>query len=173
MKIVATIALILITMYSSAQEINKKILDKTHNKEILINHCTRAGLISFPEFKEMYNPLYESYSPDAVTMIELKKLIKKQKIKIILGTWCSDSKVNVPNFYKILDALKFKEKNIEIIAVDGLKKAENGIIDNLDIVSVPTFIFYDKNGVEIGRIIEHPKKTLEADFLAILKNQDK
>lgn len=158
-------------MNVSAQEVNKKIHDQVHNKDILINACTREGMATFPEFKEMYEPLYAAYTPDAATMIELKKLVKKEKIKIVFGTWCGDSKVNVPNFLKIMDALHFKEKNIEFIAVDGNKKAENGIIDGLDIKMVPTFIIYDQKGIELGRIIEGPKTTLEGDLLAIYKKK--
>jgi len=158
-------------MNLSAQEVNKKIHDQTHNKDILINTCTREGVVTFPEFKEMYDPLYEAYIPDAATMIELKKLVKTEKVKIVFGTWCGDSKVNVPNFFKVLDALHFKEKNIDIIAVDGVKKAENGLIDGLDIKMVPTFIIYDKKGLELGRIVEHPKTSMEADLLAILKKK--
>lgn len=158
-------------MNVSAQEINKKIHDQSHNKDILINACTRKGIMNFPEFKEMYDPIYAAYIPDAATMIELKKLIKKEKIKIVFGTWCGDSKVNVPNFFKVLDALHFKEKNVDIIAVDGTKKAENGIIDGLNIQRVPTFIIYDKKGIELGRIVEGPKTTLEGDLLAILKKK--
>ena len=60
---------------------------------------------------------------------------------------------------------------MEIIAVDGHKKAENGVIDGLDIQSVPTFIVYDKKGKELGRIVEHPKTTLEGDLLAILQKK--
>lgn len=158
-------------MNVSAQEINKKIHDQVHNKDILINACTREGLTLLPEFKEMYDPLYTAYTPDAATMIELKKLVKKEKIKIVFGTWCGDSKVNVPNFFKILDALHFKEKNVELIAVDGNKKAENGIIDGLEIKMVPTFIVYDQTGKELGRIIEGPKTTLEGDLLAIYQKK--
>lgn len=158
-------------MSVSAQEINKKIHDQVHNKDILINACTREGLTSLPEFKEMYDPLYTAYTPDAATMIELKKLVKKEKITIVFGTWCGDSKVNVPNFFKILDALHFKEKNVELIAVDGNKKAENGIIDGLEIKMVPTFIVYDQTGKELGRIIEGPKTTLEGDLLAIYQKK--
>ncbi len=158
-------------MNVSAQEVNKKIHDQVHNKDILINACTREGMATFPEFKEMYEPLYAAYTPDAATMIELKKLVKKEKIKIVFGTWCGDSKVNVPNFLKIMDALHFKEKNIEFIAVDGNKKAENGIIDGMDIKMVPTFIIYDQKGIELGRIIEGPKTTLEGDLLAIYKKK--
>lgn len=158
-------------MNVSAQEINKKIHDQSHNKDILINACTREGIMAFPEFKEMYDPIYAAYNPDAATMIQLKKLVKKEKIKIVFGTWCGDSKVNVPNFFKVLDALHFKEKNVDIIAVDGTKKAENGIIDGLNIQRVPTFIIYDKKGIELGRIVEGPKTTLEGDLLAILKKK--
>jgi hypothetical protein len=171
MKILLSITLIVLAMNVSAQEVNKKIHDQVHNKDILINTCTREGITTFPEFKEMYDPLYAAYVPDAATMIELKKLIKNEKIKIVFGTWCGDSKVNVPNFFKILDALHFKDKNVEIIAVDGNKKAENGILDGLDILRVPTFILYDKKGKELGRIIEGPKTTLEGDLLAIYKKQ--
>ena len=171
MKILFSVTLIIIAMNVSAQEVNKKIHDQTHNKDILINTCTREGIVSFPEFKEMYDPLYEAYIPDAATMIELKKLVKNEKVKIVFGTWCGDSKVNVPNFFKVLDALHFKEKNVDIIAVDGVKKAENGLIDGLDIKMVPTFIIYDKKGLELGRIVEHPKTTIEGDLLAILKKK--
>jgi len=158
-------------MNVSAQEINKKIHDQARNKDVLINVCTREGITTFPEFKEMYDPIYAAYVPDAATMIELKKLVKKEKIKIVFGTWCGDSKVNVPNFFKVLDNLQFKEKNVEIIAVDGAKKAENGIIDGLNIERVPTFIVFDKKGKELGRIVEHPKTTLEGDLLEIYKKK--
>lgn len=158
-------------MNVSAQEINKKIHDQARNKDVLINVCTREGITTFPEFKEMYDPIYAAYVPDAATLIELKKLVKNEKIKIVFGTWCGDSKVNVPNFFKVLDALHFKEKNVEIIAVDGNKKAENGIIDGLDIQRVPTFIVFDKKGKELGRIVEHPNATLEADLLEIYKKK--
>jgi thiol-disulfide isomerase/thioredoxin len=171
MKKLFTIILIISAMNVSAQEINKKIHDQVHNKDILINACTRDGMVTSPEFKEMYEPLYAAYTPDAATMIELKKLVKKEKIKIVFGTWCGDSKVNVPNFLKIMDALHVKEKNIEFIAVDGNKKAENGIIDGLDIKMVPTFIIYDQKGIELGRIVEGPKTTLEGDLLAIYKKK--
>jgi len=171
MKILFSITIIVLAMNVSAQEINKKIHDQSHNKDILINACTREGIMTFPEFKEMYDPIYAAYIPDAATMIELKKLVKKEKIKIVFGTWCGDSKVNVPNFFKVLDALHFKEKNVDIIAVDGTKKAENGIIDGLNIQRVPTFIIYDKKGDELGRIVEGPKTTLEGDLLAILKKK--
>lgn len=171
MKIVFCFALILYTMTVSAQELNKKIHDETHNKEILINTCTRAGITTFPEFKEMFDPLYASYAPDSTMVTEIKPLLKNTHIKIIFGTWCGDSKVYVPHFFKLLDAADYSGKNVDIIAVDGHKKAENGLVDSLDIQRVPTFIVYNEKNKELGRIIEHPTTTLEADLLDILKRK--
>ncbi|MGY3052195.1 thiol-disulfide isomerase/thioredoxin [Pedobacter sp. UYEF25] len=171
MKIVFCIALILTTMTVSAQELNKKIHDEVHNKEILINTCTRTGMNSFPEFKAMFDPLYASYLPDSTLLSQIRPLLEKTHIKIVFGTWCGDSKVYVPHFFKILDGAGYGEKSVDLIAVDGNKKAENGLIDSLDIQKVPTFIIYNDQNKELGRIIEHPNDTLEADLLAILKGK--
>ena len=171
MKIIFCFVLILTAMNVSAQELNKKIHDEAHNKEILINTCNREGMTTFPEFKAMFDPLYASYLPDSNTVSQIKPLLEKTHIKIVFGTWCGDSKVYVPHFFKILDAAGYGEKSVELIAVDGNKKAENGLIDSLDIQKVPTFIVYNDQNKELGRIIEHPNNTLEADLLAILKGK--
>lgn len=171
MKILFSLSLVLFVMQVSAQEFNKVITDKVLGKPVLINKCTRSGITDFVEFKEMYDALYPAYNPDAATMITLKKLIKKEKFTLVFGSWCSDSKANVPHFLKILDDLHVKDKNITYLAVDGNKKAENGLIDGLNIIMVPTFIIYDKKGKELGRIIEGPKTTLEGDLLNILKTK--
>ena len=154
-------------MNISAQDINKKIDDPSRNKTVLINKCTREGLTTFPEFEERYAVEYPAYVPDSLTLDSIKPLVKERKITIVLGTWCGDSKLQVPRFFKIMDALQVSEKNITIICVDGHKKAENGLIEPLKIERVPTFIVYQKDQ-EIGRIIESPKISLEKDLLLIL-----
>ena len=170
MKTLTTLILLLLAMNISAQDINKKIADPSRNKTVLINECTREGLTAFPEFEERYAIEYPAYVPDSLTLDSLKPLIKEQKITIVLGTWCGDSKLQVPRFFKILDALQVSEKNITLICVDVHKKAENGLIDPLKIERVPTFILYEK-GQEIGRIIESPKISLEKDLLLILSKK--
>jgi len=168
MKHISTLILILFAFTANAQKMNKKIEDPTKNRAILINHCTREALVNFPEIKERYDVEYPAYKPDSITVDSLRPLVKDQKITIVLGTWCGDSKLQVPHFFKILDALGIPEKNITLICVDGLKKAENGLIDSLDIQRVPTFIFYNKDKKETGRIIESPHASLEKDMLLIL-----
>ena len=165
-KLIIAVCL-LFSIQAGAQELNKKKQDPSHNKEVMINTCTRAGIMEFPEFKTMYDAIYPDYKPDSVALTALMPFVQTTTITVVMGTWCGDSKLQVPHFYKIVDALGIPEKNITLICVDGDKKAENGLIDNLNIERVPTFIF-SREGKELGRIIESPRKSLEQDMLAIL-----
>jgi thiol-disulfide isomerase/thioredoxin len=51
--------------------------------------------------------------------MSLGKLLKGKKMTIVLGSWCGDSKFQVPNFLKIMDAVKFDGDKLSFIAVDG------------------------------------------------------
>lgn len=168
MKYLFTILFAVIYVSANAQQINKKLEDQIKHKEIMLNECSREGLVEFPEFKASYDANYENYKVDSANIAGIKKLMKDKKIKVVLGTWCGDSKYQVPNFLKIMDAAKIDQEKVSFIAVDGSKKAENGLLDGLDIQRVPTFIVADKKGKEIGRIVEHPKKSLELDLVDIL-----
>lgn len=133
----------------------------------MLNLCTREELVSFPEMKEVYRTEYDSYHPDSVTISLLKPLIKGKEITIVMGTWCGDSKSQVPHFYKVLDAAGVSADEITLICVNEDKKAEDGLIDHLNIERVPTFIF-SENKQESGRITELPVSTLEKDSVEIL-----
>lgn len=52
-------------------------------------------------------------------------------------------------------------------ALDRKKHHENNYHEKYNIKRVPTYIF-EENGQEIGRIIENPDSTIEADILRIL-----
>jgi thiol-disulfide isomerase/thioredoxin len=89
-------------------------------------------------------------------------------VTVVMGTWCSDSRREVPHFYKIVDYLGFDESNIDLICVDRAKVGVADEVDGLNIKLVPTFIFY-KDGEELGRIVETPEGTLEKDISEIMK----
>lgn len=131
------------------------------------NQCTREDLLSVPEMKDRYDIEYPGYQPDPKILQQLKSLIAPLKVTIVLGTWCGDSKLQVPRFYKILDELDVAEENVKLICVNERKEAGDGSIDHLDIKNIPTFIFTE-NEVESGRIIESPATTLENDWLEII-----
>jgi len=149
-----------------AQEINKKITDPVHEEEILIGHCTTDGLRE-GEFGEIFNEEYAQYEVDMQYINEIATLSRDAEILIVLGTWCHDSQEQVPRFYRVLETVKYPQDLVSVICVDGNKTAGEVDISDLDIVKVPTFIFY-RDGEEIGRIIETPENTLEQDIYEIL-----
>ncbi len=173
MKNIFTALILFLAIGANAQDLNKTIEDPNRHKQVMLNLCTRDSVTSFPEFKASYDANYSNYKVDSTVINELNKLMKGKKVTIVLGTWCGDSKYQVPNFLKIMDAAKINNESLKFIGVDGMKKAENGLIDSLNITRVPTFIFTDKKGKEVARITERPTETLEKDMLKLLVVQPK
>jgi hypothetical protein len=93
-------------------------------------------------------------------------------IKIVLGTWCPDSRREVPRFMRIMTVTGFPSDKVELIGVDNSKIAPVADYASLDIKRVPTFIIY-KNNIEAGRIIENPVTSLEQDMVNILTGMNK
>ena len=149
-----------------AQELNKTIVDPQLEREVLIGKCDREGLNS-DLFVEHFNREYNAYNPDKNAVKELRRLKKGVDMVIVMGSWCSDSQEQVPRFYKILDEIKYKDSQVELISVDRAKTGGEYDVSGFDIKRVPTFIFY-KNERELGRITESPSTTLEKDMLLIL-----
>jgi thiol-disulfide isomerase/thioredoxin len=88
-------------------------------------------------------------------------------IKVVLGTWCSDSRREFPRFMKVLSALNFPMERLMIIGVNRSKTCIEAGVGKGFVDFVPTFIVY-KNEVEVGRIVETPIKSLELDFYSIV-----
>ncbi len=115
---------------------------------------------------------YDEYDINQEALDKLMKVSHEGlSIKIVLGTWCPDSRKQVPRFMRIADAWKFPGTRITFIGVDDAKVSPVGEYESLDIQRVPTFIFY-KNNIEAGRIIENPVTSLEQDMVNILTTKD-
>ncbi len=148
------------------QTINKTIIDPQLNKPVMIGYCNLTGLEK-GEFGEIFKTEFEKYKPKKKYIERLTPVIDKIEFTVVLGTWCGDSKEQVPHFYKILKACNYSDKRVKAIGVDRSKTAIIVKIDDLNIERVPTFILY-KNGIEIGRIVETPDKNLERDLWTII-----
>lgn len=142
--------------------------------KILYGACTKDSLTIEP-FGKWFNANYDSYQPNATTITTLKKQsFDNISIKVFFGTWCGDSKREVPRFLKLLSAISFPDKKVQLIALGGsdslVKQSPQHEEAGLGIFRVPTFIIY-RNGTEINRINEFPVFSLEKDLLGILTNQ--
>jgi len=155
--------LILLISYGYAQEINNTITDAKSDKDYLIGVCNKDGFQKVG-FNNYYDTAYSNYVPDPEILNELSQKIAGLSITIVMATWCHDSHLQVPRFYKILDQLKFPVENIQLICVDKEKRAGKLSISELNIKRVPTIIFL-RTDEEQGRIIESPEKSLEKDML--------
>jgi len=167
-KIVNSLFMLFAVIFNlSAQEQCQRIFDEKSQTDILVGTCNRDGLLTCV-FAEDYNIEYPSYQPNDTVVEQIRGLIGDVRCVIVLGTWCGDSKEQVPRFLKILDQAKVNFKELEILCVDRKKEAPGMDINTkYNIEKVPTFIFY-RNDTELGRIIETPQVTLEKDLLKIV-----
>jgi len=125
----------------------------------------RAALMrpEHQEFKERYDTV--QVEQQFVPMLRIVQ--DSVSTLIFLGTWCVDSRREVPRFLKAADAAGIPQERIKLYALDRTKKSDDGLTDQYQIERVPTFIFL-KRGEEIGRITEVPEKSVEQDMLLIL-----
>jgi thiol-disulfide isomerase/thioredoxin len=165
-KIIFLIAICLaITTSTSAQLKDRVIYGK----------CTKDSLLQEP-YSKWFQKNYDDYKPN----VDIINLLKKQQtkeltVKVFFGSWCGDSKREVPRFIKLMNEMGIAESKIQIIALgnsDSLQKqSPTGEEKGLGIFRVPVFIVY-KNGKEINRINEYPAMSIEKDMLAILNNEN-
>jgi len=165
-KLFLITALIVFCTNLYAQKFNTLTTDAKTDKPMLIGYTTLDAFTD-TSFSRWWNPEYNMYDVDSTEVEKLKVIFKDIDITIVMGTWCSDSRVEVPHFYKILDEINYPREKVTLINVNREKQGLENEVEELDIILVPTFIFY-KAGEEIGRIVETPYETLEKDMPEIL-----
>ncbi len=154
-------------MQIMAQTKNHMIIDNKTKTNMLVGYCDKNGLEK-DAYGVHFLDEYDSYKPKDRYINKLNDKLDNIEMTIVLGTWCSDSKREVPRYYKILNEVGYDDKRIRLIAVDRNKEATGIDIMEIDIQKVPTFIIY-RDKIEIGRIIETPNKSLESDLWKIVK----
>ncbi len=152
---------------SAAPYTNTEVQD--NGATILIGHCS-LNMMQKENYKEWYNFSFNSYRIDSATTNQLKPLLKKKTMEIFLGSWCDDSRREVPRMFKILNYAGFDTTHIQLIFVNHAKQSPQHEEQGKHITNVPTFIVYDHKK-EMGRIVESPKLSLEKDLLTILQHQ--
>lgn len=137
----------------------------------LLGRCTVEQLAQAP-FAEWFDAGYAGYTPHTEVLEALRDAdTAGLEIEIFFGTWCGDSKREVPRLLKLLDALAFPARAVHLVAVDReagmLKRSPGGEEQGLEIYRVPTVVVR-RGGVEVARMVEYPSLSLERDLLAIV-----
>ena len=141
----------------------------------LLGQCAQAdmqGSDDYPWFDENY----DAYVPNAEILEQLKALpMDDVEISVFFGTWCGDSKREVPRWQKLMDTLGVDAEKWKLIALDNkeplYRQSPDGEEQGMHIYRVPTMVI-SRQGKEIGRLIEHPVFSLERDLLSLLQGQD-
>lgn len=133
---------------------------------MLVGTASLDSLETAP-FASWYEANRNEYQPNPETTDKLRPLLKGVHITLLMGTWCKDSRREVPRFVKILEEAGYPAGSVEVISVDRDKTTPGQFENGLELLQVPTFIFY-RDGEELGRIVEFPIEDLESDMLKIL-----
>jgi thiol-disulfide isomerase/thioredoxin len=147
----------------------KKTEEKSSPKEkeiMLIGAITPSDFTEDP-YLSWYDSVYHAYTPALDSLIDFKSELSALDIELFFGTWCSDSRRELPAFHKIFDELAIDKTRIKHVALDRDKVEPENSQDGKNIEFVPTIIFY-KGDSEIGRIIESPVNSLEIDIKGML-----
>ncbi len=139
----------------------KKILPEVNLKEA---ESMKNRLKDYVLADDGFKAGYERYQPNLEMINLVKEKLSTAHIITISAYWCPDCRRNVPKMAKILDELQ--EWSAEVHSRD-----DEGVSERFNVKKIPTFIILDKNGKELGRIIENPKySSLEEDLLKIAEN---
>ena len=117
---------------------------------------------------EGFQDNYEEYQPG--NLLD-PLLLRDIEIYVLFGTWCHDSQREVPRLLQLLNTLNIQENYIHLIGLNYLKNEPLDRGKSFQIRKTPTFVFL-RNQKEIGRIVEMPVISLEADLLNILESLD-
>lgn len=150
---------------------------ETEKQEIKKSPLLAEGNMTLEEVKAQtwYARSYDSYSPDEMVVNQLSEILKNHNynIDVYFGTWCGDSRREVPKLVKLLEQTGFDFSHLTFVSVNRSKQVPNvtpEIAQQLNVHRVPTIIFYE-NGTETERFVERPRENLEKDILKIASGE--
>lgn len=157
------------------KQITIQTFEDKSGREQLIGEVDKNALQG-ENYSGWFTASYDKYTPNEEAMAIIKKEIHKYDIDAFFGSWCGDSKREIPKFYKILELSEYNLNRLRCVALgrygNMYKKSPNHEEEGLNITNVPTFIFYNKDREEVGRFVERPTTgSLESDLAKILSGK--
>lgn len=165
-ELLAVLSLCLLAIFPSAS-----IFADEEQPPKLVGRCSAQDLDAEP-FAEWYRDGYDGYRPHPEVLERLRRIgVEGLEVSVFFGTWCGDSRREVPRLLKLFDGMGLPAEQVVLVAVDGddelHKRSPQGEERGLEIYRVPTVVVR-RNGEEVNRIVEFPVLSLERDLLAIL-----
>jgi thiol-disulfide isomerase/thioredoxin len=169
---VARLALTLLPLFSTTAP---AALAEEQEPPKLLGPCTVEQLEQ-PPYGEWFRKGYDDYAPNPDVVARLRSAdTSGLRVEVFFGTWCGDSRRELPHLVKLLDTLGFPRERLALIGVDSTdelhKRSPGGEQRDLEIYRVPTFVVEREKSREVARIVEYPVVSLERDLLAIVEGR--
>jgi len=120
----------------------------------------------------VWRSVMKNYEPNAEAVKAIKSIDNTTVVTLAFGTWCPDSKNYVPRLIKALQSAANDKIQVKLIGIDNQFHEPVNSVQPLRITNVPTVII-ERDGHEIGRIVETPAlPTMEEDLAAILNGKE-
>ncbi|SEK36511.1 TlpA family protein disulfide reductase [Parapedobacter koreensis] len=146
---------------------------RTNGQKVLLGHCSPLMMQS-GIYQEWYDKSYDGYTIDAGLASQFAPLLDGKVIEIFAGSWCGDTRREIPRLMKILEANNFDTAQLKLIFVDNSKELYKQSPQHEEagktIHRIPTIIVYE-DGKELNRIVETPVNSLEKDLFDILSGK--
>lgn len=121
---------------------------------------------ALPSMSQEWRKDYDAYEPAMEDVTILAAMQGPAILDVYFGSWCPDSRRELPRLLKILDRASPPGLRVRFYGLDRTKKKPARLARRGAIERVPTFVL-SAGGQEVGRIVESPRSTLEHD-LALL-----
>lgn len=156
-----------LTASATAYEIGK---DEKTGHFVYKGTFTLQNMVTEPTFAWLDSGMF-AYKPDTLTLPYLRSTIRNYNILIFIGTWCEDSQNLLPKLYKLLSSIDISYADIVLIGMDRAKTTTTAagieLVNRYNVSLLPTILFTDNEGAEVGRITETVSKSIEWDLIDI------
>jgi len=128
-------------------------------------------------FRERFLTRKQTYTLNQEAVNQLKKVADKYVIVAFSAKWCKDCAANIPVLALISEATGLKVRIVGSLKKDALDPKRKWRIppsppevETFDVDKIPLIILFDKEGKQLGKIIENPreKPTLEEEILKFI-----
>jgi thiol-disulfide isomerase/thioredoxin len=162
------LAAAILILLSGCAEQPYSIVTEPSGQRMLLGEFPLNVLRTDTSFAGWFEKQYSAYDPAKKEMALLAGVDKNYAIVVCMGTWCSDSRREVPRFMKVMESAGLPATSIRFFAVDHQKRSPENAAQKFNVTLVPTIIVF-RAGMEIGRITEMPEVSMEDDLGRILR----
>ena len=158
---------ILIIAFLSATLVGCSSIFGVSDKNMKVGEMNKAEWFACTYTEPLVGAEYDAPQIDMMKTFHDSKQISYE---IFAGSWCGDSKEELPIIFSIFDKTGIDTTKYKIYGVDRDKEEPSGIAEQKNIEKVPTLIILSQ-GREIGRIVEFPNDSwINNMFEILIKN---